>query len=156
MRTHRKTASLGGQIALSAAQKNFQWWIPSSGCLSRGHGHLTRLSCFPETCRCERKSSWEERAYVHTCLCARPSFTGRGENHRRIDFFQTNYHCFDTRRWYTHLPTRSSFPPVTGDTTCISVPYAWYTGIQRKNTHLPTQTLEHNQHSHMYANRSHI
>lgn len=138
MRTHRKTASLGGQIALSAAQKNFQWRIPSSGCLSRGHGHLTRVCCFPETCRCERKRSWEERAYVHTWLCARPSFTGRGENHRRIDFFQTNYHCFDTRSWYTRLPTRSSFSPawMQAETqpVCLDSPCAWYTGIQRKNT----------------------
>lgn len=53
----------------------------------------------------------EERAHVHTCLCARPSFRGRGKNHRLIDFFQTNYHCFDARRWYTHLPARSSFSP---------------------------------------------
>lgn len=151
MRTHRKTASLGGQIALSAAQKNFQWWIPSSGCLSRGHCYLTRVCCFPETCRCERKRSWEERAYVHTCLCARPSFTGRGENHRRIDFFQTNYHCSDIRRWYTHLPTRSTFSLARMQPECLDSPYAWYTGIQWKNTYLPNWTLKHT-----YANRTHI
>lgn len=153
--THRKTVSLGGQIALSAAYKKFQWWILSSGCFSRGHCPLTcvhmqsvvSLRCL---CRCESKlpstPAWKRRVCKcpHASVCETLIYRQRGESsmYWPLGFFQTNYHCFETRRWHTHLPACSSFSPAQIQTQtytkcmsalpCVANPNAWCTGLPWK------------------------
>lgn len=101
------------------------------------------------SCRCGWKRSWEERACVHACLCTRPSFTGRGENHRRIDHRASSRQTTiaSTRGGGAHTYLLIPLSLLHGrkrrhtQTASLANPHAWYNGLQCKNTHLPTDIL---------------
>lgn len=150
--------------------------LPQQGTMSP-HVCPHAVCCFPET----PVSMWQyavlyvclkgKSVQVSTCLCVRPSFTGRGENHRCIDHWTSSQKL--PLLWHEEVvytpaclflflsrtdTSRETHTHCVHGQPCAADPYAWYAGLLWKSMDLPPNNwdtdftililqLRHNQHS---------